>query len=282
MVQDSETGSVYFSEQQEASDDYYYSSSSYGATIHCVSNPLADNAAVTFFAGSASGSGYSNGSALNSQFKEPAGLAVHWESALVGYLYSADAGNHVIRRIRLEPTSPCTSSGDDVETVAGTPGIKAKLYDDGESPENIYLNNPKAVALDSNGNLYIADSDNDRIRRVDVNTNIVTTVMGHTSLGSDSGSALFQAIDHPHNMIMDSFGNLIVTSSSSIKLIEPDTDGVVKGTGKPHTLYPQNTVSEYNCLDAVALETINSTDDALHMLDSCTGDWLLLQRSDRP
>ena len=61
-------------------------------------------------------------------------MAVHWVSAAEGYLYIADSGNHVIRRIRLDPSAPCTANGDDVELVVGTPGFKADLYDDDLPP----------------------------------------------------------------------------------------------------------------------------------------------------
>ncbi|MBT6176155.1 MAG: DUF4215 domain-containing protein, partial [Deltaproteobacteria bacterium] len=127
MVYDAVTESVYFTQQQEAPSTFYASSSSYGSSIHCIANPLADDASVIFFAGSADGTGYSNGTALNSRFNKPAGMAVHWETASVGYLYIADSGNHIIRRLQLDPSAPCKAAGNDVELVAGTPGAKAFL-----------------------------------------------------------------------------------------------------------------------------------------------------------
>ena len=279
MAYDAATESVYFTQQQETPSTYYASSSSYGSSIHCIANPLADDASVTFFAGSANGTGYSNNAPLNSQFNKPAGMAVHWETANLGYLYIADSGNHIIRRIQLDPSAPCKSAGTDVELVAGTPGIKAFLYDDGYAATSVYLNNPKAVALSDSGSIYISDTGNDRVRRLDPTTGLITTVIGHNELGSDSAQAIYQAIQEPHAIVFDSYGNLVATSSSNIKLVEPGADGVVRGANRLHTIYPFNRVSDYQCLDTLALGTTSVNDDTIHLLDGCTGDWIRLNRA---
>ena len=285
MAYDEATESVYFTQQQESLSSYFAASSTYGSSIHCITSPLADNSSVTFFAGSANGTGYSNGAPLNTQFNKPAGMAVHWETASLGYLYIADSGNHIIRRIQLDPNAPCQSAGTDVELVAGTPGAKAFLYDDDNAATAAYLNNPKAVALSESGDIYISDTGNHRVRRVDAATGIITTVIGHTEQCS-LPRAICQGIQEPHAIVFDSYGNLIASSSSNIKLVEPGDDGIVQGEDQLQTIYPYNSVSEYQCLDALALDSSCTDsacqDDTIHLLDGCTGDWVILTRGPSP
>ena len=53
---------------------------------------------------------------------------------------------------------------------------------------------------------------------------------------------------------------------------------VCQPAGRLHTIYPQNAVSDYNCLHALAFDSNSSPDDTIHVLDSCTGDWIQLKR----
>jgi hypothetical protein len=101
----------------------------------------------------------------------PADIAIHPN----GDLYIADTYNHRIRRV--------DRSGI-ITTVAGTGN--SSTPDDGIPAIFANLNHPSGIAFDAAGNLYIADTDHDRIRRVDGATGIITTVAG-TGLGGYGG-----------------------------------------------------------------------------------------------
>ena len=96
----------------------------------------------------------------------PSGLA--FDSA--GNLYIADTGNNVIRKI----------TGGNITTVAGQAGQGGGYGGDGGAATSANLNGPTAVAVDSAGNLYIADTGNNLIRRVDTTTSIITSVRRRT------------------------------------------------------------------------------------------------------
>ena len=91
-----------------------------------------------------------------------------------GNLYIADTNNHRIRKI--------DTSGV-ITTVAGT-GVVGDSGDDGAAT-TAQLNSPFNVTVDSAGNLYIADTNNHRIRKIDT-SGVITTVAG-TGVSGDSG-----------------------------------------------------------------------------------------------
>src|SRR5262249_31120892 len=104
---------------------------------------------VTTVAGSPGMAGYSDGPAHLAFFHSPTGVAVDRH----GNIYVADTLNQVIRKI----------AGGQVSTLAGTVGIKGSA--DGFGPA-AQFNQPSGLALDANGNLYVADGENDTIRRI--------------------------------------------------------------------------------------------------------------------
>lgn len=104
------------------------------------------------------------------------------EHILCTTLYISDSGNHRIRKIDLATGSVTTLAG------SGSPA-----WADG-SANSAAFNGPNPGALDSAGNLYIADVNNNRIRKIDTATGAVTTLAGNTSSGTTNGigtSALF-------------------------------------------------------------------------------------------
>lgn len=295
LVQDHRTGAIYIAEEQR---DIFPGSSHYGGTIHCVDEPF-HGPMISFFAGSADGSGYRDGTPLDSQFRNPSGLAVHWLDDATGHLYIADSGNHVVRRIRLDPTAPCVAyEGAWVETIAGTPQVKAYLDDDGELATDAYLNNPQAISLDNFGNLFISDTANNRVRRVDYATQEISTVLGQFNvLGGavEGASAALQDVVSPRALLFDGFGNLLVTSSSSIKIVSAGVDNQVSGHDSVFTIFPRPVSAADNeaargileqqnehCLSAMALDSKQLAHDTLHILDGCNGNWLTLTREATP
>ena len=177
--------------------------------------------------------GYSGdlGPATSAQFNLPFGLAT--DSS--GNLYIADSANHRIRVVA--PTGT-------VSTVAGdgnyrTPPVGA-FAGDGGAATGAALNSPYGICLDSSGNLYIADSGNHRIRKVDTN-GIITTVAGTGTAGvaGDGGPALKAQLNRPWDVKVDSAGDLFIAdyNNSRIRMVTPD--GVIKtiagGTGTGYT-----------------------------------------------
>ena len=134
------------------------------------------------------------GLATAAQLDQPAGVAV--DSA--GNLYIADCWNHRIRKV----------SNGVISTVAGngTPGFSG----DNGPATSAQLSDPTGVAVDSAGNLYIADMFSNRIRRV--SNGAITTVAGNGTQGfsGDNGPATSAQLSNPYAVAVDSAGNLYI------------------------------------------------------------------------
>ena len=156
-------------------------------------------------------SGFSGdgGSALAAAFNFPLGLAVDME----GNIFVVDSGNHRIRRIDRE-------SGN-IKTVAGS---GAGFSGDGGPATAARLFRPSGVTLDSEGNLYITDTGNDRIRRVDAALGIITTVAGRSDFGfsGDLGPATEARLNLPGDVVLDSEGNLLFSDSGNHRIRRVD------------------------------------------------------------
>ena len=142
-----------------------YVADTYNHTIRKISPA----GAVNTLAGSAGISGDSDLVGANALFNQPYGVAVN----SAGNVYVADAGNATIRRIA--PSGAVT-------TVAGMSGI-AGLRDG--SGNTALFNQPRALALDSTGNLYVADTGNAVIRRITPNASVTTLALTASTEGTD-------------------------------------------------------------------------------------------------
>ncbi|MBM3787357.1 MAG: hypothetical protein FJW30_23610 [Acidobacteria bacterium] len=142
------------------------------------------------------GLGADGGDATRSALANPAFLLFDRE----GNLLIADQGNHRIRRLR--------ASGA-IDTVAGTgaPGFSG----DGSAATAAQLSRPNGLALDSRGNLYIADMGNHRIRRVTPD-GVISTVAGNGQIGrgADGVPATQSALNFPSSVAVDAAGDLLV------------------------------------------------------------------------
>ena len=129
----------------------------------------------------------------------------------VGNLYIADTGNNRIRRVDAATRIITTVAGN------GTPGLSG----DGGPATSASLNEPFDVEVDAAGHLYIADTRNHRIRRVDAVTGIITTLAGNSSsetdwgYAGDGGPATQAKMVYPWGVAVDSQGNLYVPNDIS-------------------------------------------------------------------
>jgi uncharacterized protein (TIGR03437 family) len=154
--------------------------------------------------------GYSGdgGPAINAQLSKPEGLAV--DSA--GNLFIADSGNGCIREISAGIISDVAGTCGDITTPFGT-----SIGDGGPATSGILLD-PQSVAVDSAGNLFIADSSNCRIRKV--THGIITTVAGDT--GTAAGCSQNSVIS-PQWITVDPHGNIYISSGFYI-----ETETIIK------------------------------------------------------
>ena len=132
-----------------------------------------------------------------------------------GNLFIADAGTNRIRRV--------DSATGFITTVAGT-GTRG-FSDDGGPATNAELSFPSGVALDAVGNLFITDSSNDRVRRVDVATGVITTVAGTGTRGfsGDGGPATSATLRVPSGVALDASGNLFIADKSNGRIRRVDS-----------------------------------------------------------
>ena len=178
-------------------------------------NPLQDrilkisNGTLTQIAGNGSrGPAGDGGPAISAQLFAPEGLATD----AAGNVYIADTGNQKIRKI--------TAKTGIITTVAGT-GAKGFFGDNGLAV-SAELKNPTDVAVDSSGNLYIADNGNSRIRKVSSN-GIITTIAGTDQSGSsgDGGPAINAELISPEGVALDSSGRVYFTDGQRIRMLTP-------------------------------------------------------------
>ncbi len=159
--------------------------------------------------------GYSGdgGPATSAELNNPVGIAVD----TAGNLYIADAGNNRIRKVDITGI---------ITTVAGngTQGYSG----DGGPATNAGLSGSSGVAVDTAGNLFIADAGNNRIRKVDI-TGIITTVAGNgnADFSGDGGPATAAELNSPTGVAVDTDGNLYIADYHNHSIRKVDTAGTI-------------------------------------------------------
>jgi trimeric autotransporter adhesin len=173
---------------------------------------------VTSVAGTTFTSGFSGdgGPATAALLNSPFGIAV--DSA--GNLYIADTYNHRIRKISVGNITTVAGSGG----TCGTPCNFGGFSGDGGLATSATMSFPADVAVDSAGNIVIADSANSRIRMVDSKGNI-NTVAGSGppgGYGGDGGSAKAALLDDPDGVAVDGAGNIFIadTTNQVIRVVD--------------------------------------------------------------
>lgn len=157
-----------------------------------------------------------NGAATSAEVNLPTGVTL--DSS--GNLYIADYDNSVIRKVSTTGT---------ITTVAGDNGAGAGYSGDNAIATSAQLNQPISVAVDSAGNMYIADSTNNRIRKVTASTGFITTMTGSDLRGDqgDGGTASGALIDEPVGIAVDSAGNVYFSDSANHKIRKIGVNGVI-------------------------------------------------------
>ena len=172
---------------------------------------VSTNGIITTFAGNGS-AGYSGdgGLATSAQIDYPTAVALDG----LGNLYLADTANHRIRKIARNGT---------ITTVAGD-GFQG-YFGDGGPAASARLDLPLGLAVDTMGNLYIADANNRVIRKISVN-GIITTIAGigrFYGYSGDGGPAASAQLSDPAGLAVDAIGNVYIAddSNNAIRMLKP-------------------------------------------------------------
>ncbi len=130
----------------------------------------------------------------------------------------------------------------------------------------------------------IADTGNNRLRRVAAATGTITTVVGDgttSSSGSGGSGASTFPIDAPLGVACDAYGNVYATSTNAVRLLLADGSGMVDGTGPVSSIYGAAPRNKFPAAVTRCLTGVVVVDSAtVQVIDSCTG--LLVELRDGP
>ena len=180
---------------------------------HCV-RKVDTSGNISLIAGNGTaGSSGDGGLAINATLNNPVGLKVD----AAGDLLIADQFSNSIRKI--------DASGI-ISTIAGIGG--RGFNGDGGPATDAQLNLPNGVTTDTAGNIYIADTFNNRIRKIDT-SGIISTIAGDgvTGFGGDGGHATSAAINRPYEIKVDAVGNIYVADSDNDRIRMINTSGII-------------------------------------------------------
>ncbi|MET7391807.1 NHL repeat-containing protein, partial [Streptomyces sp. NPDC005444] len=159
--------------------------------------------------------------ATTAQLKSPCGVAVD----VHGTLYIADTENHRVRKVDAQGI---------ITTVAGTG--EEGFNGDNRPATTAHLASPRGVAVDVHGTLYIADMENERVRKVDAHGTITTVAgTGHGGFNGDNRSATTAHLASPRGVAVDVHGTLYIADTENHRVRKVDAQGIittVAGTGE--------------------------------------------------
>ncbi len=166
------------------------------------------------------------GPAVNAQLGIPGGETL--DSS--GNLYLADSENNVVREVAATNHAQfgIQMVRGDIYTIAGNGfgvgGVYGKggFGGDGGPASSALLSNPTSVAVDSNGDLFIADFGNSRIREVNGSTGIITTVVGNGSsnFSGEGGPAIYASLGSPNEVLVDKNNDIFIEDEGSARVLE--------------------------------------------------------------
>lgn len=201
--------------------NFYYTE----PTCSCVQKiDIATNKIFTVAGNGTQGFSGDGGPATAAQFNEPRGLAVDKE----GNIYITDYYNNRIRKVEAATGLITTVVGNGEQKHAGDggPAVNASIY------------NPNDIAIDDEGNLYIADLNNSSIRKVTKSTGIISTIAGSSLFSGDSGDgdlATKAVLASPLSVAVDKDKNVYIATwgANKVRKIDSKTGIIttIAGTG---------------------------------------------------
>lgn len=246
--------------------------------------------------------GYADGAAATARLREPTGL--FFDDA-TRTLYIVERGNHTVRAF-----SPASQHVITVVNAHNRLGFAG----DGGRASSALLYQPAAITRCANGDFFIADTGNHRVRRIagsavavpaatetaaalvtpeQLAAATITTVLGDgvaASSGEGTPATAFP-VAQPLGAACDLAGNVFVTSTRTVRVLPADDTGLVDGTGPVRTLFGTTQVrdafpvSEANCLTAVAVQQPQQASTRMQghatelaIADACSGLLLTLSR----
>ena len=204
-------------------------------TVHHRVRRVGADGDISTFAGAGDGSfGGDGGPATASALNHPTGVAVDTS----GNVYIADEFNHRIRRVDAVTGDISTFAGSGPTWTSG-----GGFGGDGGPAVDALLYYPEDVAVDASGHVYVADTFNQRIRRIDASTGEITTVAGSGDNGfgrggfeGDGGPAVEARLNEPSGVAVDASGNLYIadTRNRRVRRVDAATGAIstVAGTGE--------------------------------------------------
>jgi len=171
-------------------------------------------------------------------FNSPYGIAVGPDNTA----YVADTYNHCIRKISVDGT---------VATLAGN-GVKGYAGGNGSTAQ---FNSPFSIDVDAAGNVFVADSGNNRIRKVTA-AGQVTTLAGSGIAGRSDGPALGSRFSLPSDLVVDAAGNIFVADLGSHAIRVVSASGGVStlaGNGAPGAADGAGPTAQFNAPSGIAL-----------------------------
>ena len=156
--------------------------------------------------------GHADGMGAKASFNSPYGVAVD----ATGNVFVADLGNNTIRRV--------TPSGD-VTTYAGTAAVSGSV--DGTA-DVASFSMPWGIAVDGQGNVFVADAQNNKIRKISADAfRVVTTIAGKGAAGHADGEGTAASFSGPHGVAVDASGNVYVADTSNNAVRKISNSGAV-------------------------------------------------------
>lgn len=203
---------------------------------------VSNKALVTTFAGTGQ-PGSTDGTGTNASFNYPVGTAID----VIGNLYVVDRDNIKIRKI---------TPGGIVSTFAGS-GQAGAIDGSGTTAS---FNAPYGVATDNKGNVYVADSGNNKIRKI-TPEGIVLTFAGNGQPGSTDGAGINASFNAPQGIATDALGNIYVADTENHKIRKITPEGIVTtitGTGNIGAVDGIVSIASFNGPQGITIDSKNN------------------------